>query len=87
MDSSCSLGEALRLVKCCLLQYIIIKLAPKGEETSAVEVDSYEINSLYSVYAIYLHWYIVEIASLGCTVPGVYTSTRVSHLESTAAVF
>lgn len=88
MDFSCSLGEALRrLAKRYLLQYIIIKLAPKGEETPAVEVDNYEINSLYSVYAIYLQWYIMKIASLGCTVTEVYTSTHVSHLQSTAAIF
>lgn len=70
-----------------LLQYLVFILAPKGEETSAVEVDDYEINSLYSVYAICLQWYIVKIASLGCRVTGVCTATHVSHLQSTAAIF
>lgn len=88
MDSLCSLGEALRrLVKRYLLQYIITKLAPMGEETSAIEVDNYQINRLYSVYAIYLQWYIVKIASVGCTVTEVCASTHVSHLQSTATIF
>jgi len=84
--SLCSVGEARRrLVKHYLLPYIIIKLVPKGGETSAVEVDSYEINGLDSVCAICLWWYVVKIPSLGCTVAEVYTSTHVSHLQSTAA--
>lgn len=53
-------------MKHCLLQYIVIKLAPKGGETAAVEVDSCEIKSLYSVCAVCLQLYMVKSASLGC---------------------
>lgn len=49
VDSSCSLGEIVRLVKHCLFQYIIIKLVPEGEQTSA---DSYDVNSPYSVIVL-----------------------------------
>lgn len=54
-----------------LLQYIVIKLAPEGEETAAVEVDSCEIKSLYSMYAVCLQLYTVKSASLGCTVTNI----------------
>lgn len=67
-DSLCCLGGALRLEKHYLLQYIVIKLAPEGEETAAAEVDGCEIKSLYSVCAACLQLYMVKSASLGCTV-------------------
>lgn len=88
MDSSCSLGEALRrLLKHYVLQYIIIKLAPKGEETSAVEVDNYKTNSLYSVYAVCLQWYIVKLASLGYTVTGTHINPYFSSTSYSCNIF
>lgn len=67
-DSLCYLGGALTLAKHYLLHYIVIKLAPEGEETAAIEVDSCEIKSLYSVCAVCLQLYMAKSASLGCTV-------------------
>lgn len=52
IDSLGCLGGALRLVKHYLFPYIVIKLAPEGEETAAVEVDGCEINTKFYIQCV-----------------------------------